>query len=265
MVLSRPHWYLAILLTTMPAVVHAESCRAKSESHIVPLIELYTAEGCSDCPPADAWLSKLAAQADTSQASMLALHVDYWDEHGWPDRFANPAYSQRQNFRVKLAKKKVIYTPHVMIGAETTVKWNDQAETSRLLSRARSKRAQVELAMEIDKAQDGLKVSIQALPQKNSAPAGPTPNLMWLALYQDDLTSSIREGENKGRTLHHDRVTRVLNGPWAIGTQPVAGEVKIPLEAGADPAKYGLVLFAESSTTGAGLQSLSLPLKSCGL
>lgn len=264
MTLTRPGWYLAILLTAMPAVVNAESCRVKSEPHIVPLIELYTAEGCSDCPPADAWLSRLAAQTDASQASMLALHVDYWDEHGWPDRFANAAYSQRQNFRVKLAKKKVIYTPHVMIGAETTVKWNDQAETSRLLSRARSKQAQVELAMGVGKAKDSLQVSVRALPQAKD-PAGPTPNLMWLALYQDDLTSSIREGENKGRTLHHDRVTRVLKGPWAIDTQPVAGEVSIPLEAGTDLAKYGLVLFAESSTTGAGLQSLSLPLKSCSL
>lgn len=262
--MPRPHWYLIVLLSSLPAAANAESCRVKSESHVVPLIEVYTAEGCSDCPPADTWLSKFAAQTDPSQASMLALHVDYWDEHGWPDRFADPAYSQRQNFRVKLAKKKVIYTPHVMIGTETTVKWNDQAETSRLLSRARSKTAQVELAMEVGKADGGLQVSVRALPHAD-APTGPTPNLMWLALYQDDLTSNILEGENKGRTLHHDRVTRVLKGPWAINKQLVAGEVKIPLESDFDLAKSGLVLFAESSTTGAGLQSLNLPLKACSL
>lgn len=260
----RPHWHLLPLLLIASSVQAAESCEVKSGAHIAPLVELYTAEGCSDCPPADAWMSRLAAEMDPAQVSLLALHVDYWDDIGWIDRFADPAYSQRQNFRVKLAKKKVIYTPHVMIGAETTVKWRDQAEVKRLFSRARSKQASVELAMEVGKADDGLQVAVRAWPQ-SGVDDETSPNLMWLALYQDDLVSSIQEGENKGKKLHHDRVTRVLKGPWAVSTQPVAGEVRIPLEPDADLTKYGLVLFAESSTTGAGLQSLSLPLKSCRL
>lgn len=263
---TRRYWHLLVLLVLVPvaATARADTCVARSGSHVVPLVELYTAEGCSDCPPADAWLSKLAAGTGPSQGSMLAFHVDYWDDIGWPDPFADPAYSQRQEFRVKLAKKKVIYTPHVMIGAETTVQWDDPGQTRRLLSRTRARQPQVELAMEAVRVGDDLRVAVRALPKQQAA-AGPTPDLMWLALYQDGLVRKILEGENKGKTLHHDRVTRVLKGPWGISGQPVAGEVTIPLEAGADLSRHGLVLFAESSTTGEGLQSLSLPLGSCGL
>ena len=81
----------------------------------VPLVELYTSEGCSRYPPADRWLSKQVGQADTNR---LALHVDYWDEIGWPDRFGSPAWSQRQRLRVSDQGGDTRYTPQVMVGAQ---------------------------------------------------------------------------------------------------------------------------------------------------
>src|SRR6476660_7347868 len=82
----------ALALTTLSAAA-ADRCAAASGSRVQPLVELYTSEGCSSCPPADRWLS---AHASDTGASWLAFHVDYWDSLGWPDRFASAAWSRRQ-------------------------------------------------------------------------------------------------------------------------------------------------------------------------
>ena len=253
-----------LLLTVAGSAAAAGPCEATSPSHVVPLVELYTAEGCSDCPPADKWLSQLAASSDPTQATPLALHVDYWNEHGWVDPYSDPAFTKRQDFRVHLAKKKVRYTPHVMVGADTSVNWRDEGEVGRVLSKTRKAEAGVDLGLKVARLADGLQVEVKALPKPSSVPEK-SPNMLWLALYQDGLTSKISDGENKGRTLHHDRVARTLQGPWELRAQPVDGKVKVPLPAGASLEDYGFVLFAESSETGDGLQSLGLPLGTCSL
>lgn len=253
-----------VLSTAAGPALAAGTCEATSPSHVVPLVELYTAEGCSDCPPADKWLSQLAASSDPSQATPLALHVDYWNEHGWVDPYADAVFTKRQDFRVHLAKKKVRYTPHVMVGADTSVNWREDGEVSRVLSKVRKSAAGADLGLKVGRSGDGLQVEIKALPKPSSVPEK-TPNLLWLAVYQNGLTSKISDGENKGRTLHHDRVARLLQGPWELRAKPVDGKVNIPLPTDASLKDYGFVLFAESSETGAGLQSLSLPLATCDL
>lgn len=251
---------LALSFATGPA--WAGGCNATSAGNVVPLVELYTAEGCSDCPPADAWLGKLAADGDPGQVVPLALHVDYWNELGWLDPFADKAYTQRQNFRIKLAKKKTRFTPQVMVGRETGVDWRDASEVRRVLSRVRKQAAEVDLALEARRNGNDLAVSVKAVPRAGRE-TSETPDLLWLALYQDGLVSKISDGENKGRTLHHDRVARTLQGPWGLGQAPVDGKVELKLPAGAALDKLGLVLFAESSADGAGLQALELPLAAC--
>lgn len=253
--------WLVAAVVALP--VHAE-CTAKSGTQVVPLVELYTAEGCSDCPPADAWLSRLAHQTGPGEATMLALHVDYWDDIGWVDPFADAAHGRRQDFRVRQAKKKVIYTPHVMVGAETNVKWGTKTEVARTLARAGSRAAPVDLAMDVTRTSGGLRVAIDAS-SRRTATSPEAPDMLWLALYQDGLVSQILQGENEGRTLQHDRVVRALKGPWGITAQPVSGLVELTLEPDVDLKRYGLVLFAESSANGEGLQSLGLPLQSCVL
>jgi hypothetical protein len=253
---------LTLAVLTAPALA-AEECSAKSAEHVVPLVELYTAEGCSDCPPADKWLSRLAMDRAPTRAIPLALHVDYWDEAGWPDRFSDAAYTKRQDFRLHLAKKKVRYTPQVMVGADTSVNWRDDSEVNRVIARAAKTPAKVSLSLRVQPVNGKLNVTVQAVPQAGLE-VGQSPNLLWLAMYENGLVSEISEGENKGRTLHHDRVARMLQGPWGLGAKTVDGNVAIPIPAGAgESGRYGLIVFAESSTTGAGLQSLELPLSGC--
>lgn len=261
--MPRTTWcLLAPLLLAATTASAAKMCEAASGAHTVPLVELYTAEGCSDCPPADAWFSELSRDADPARAALLAFHVDYWDDIGWPDRFADAAYGRRHAVRVAMANSKVTYTPQVMIGEDTMVTWRDRSEVKSILARVRSRTAPVELTMQVVRQDSALRVGIKAA----QLPAGSgklEQGRVWLALYQDGLTSNIRAGENKGLTLHHDRVVRVLKGPWKVDDKPLLGEVGIALPAQADMASLGLVLFAESGKDGTGLQSLVLPFSVC--
>src|SRR6478752_5750713 len=88
--------FAAACATAFPAQA-LQSCRAASGPQVLPLVELYTSEGCDSCPPADRWLAKqFPAAATDARAVALAFHVDYWDRLGWADRFASPAYTERQ-------------------------------------------------------------------------------------------------------------------------------------------------------------------------
>ncbi|MER2582862.1 MAG: DUF1223 domain-containing protein, partial [Candidatus Competibacter sp.] len=113
------------LLFSAPA---AASCRAQSGPGQAALVELYTSEGCSSCPPADRWLADLAAEPSLKgKVVPLALHVDYWDDLGWRDRFAQPDFSARQRALTAAQGSKTVFTPQVMINGRTTLDWGDDA------------------------------------------------------------------------------------------------------------------------------------------
>ena len=249
-----------LVLAVSPPLQAATACDVASGERMAPLVELYTSEGCNSCPPADVWLSRLVEREDPASISVLAFHVDYWDEIGWVDRFGDPAHTLRQRARVKLDRGDTVFTPQVMVGADTRVDWRDDGETRRSLHGARARQAPVSLMMRVVPAAKELRVGVKAEPVEG---AGDEAGMLWLALYQDGLSSEIKAGENQGRTLHHDRVVRVLKGPWALKDVPVLGETTIAVPAGADPASLGLVLFAESIEDGSGWQSLNLPLSEC--
>src|SRR5262245_24215410 len=94
----------------------AGSCTLQSAAHRVSVPELYTSEGCNSCPPADRWFSALFQQGISPQnAVLLAFHVDYWNQLGWPDRFSQKRYSQRQREVASRASKGVVYTPQIVL------------------------------------------------------------------------------------------------------------------------------------------------------
>lgn len=89
-------------------------CQVRSAVTLTPVIELYTSEGCSSCPPADRWLSTLKDDAAQGRVVAQAFHVGYWDSLGWVDRFANPAYTQRQRQVAAWNHQSTVYTPQVV-------------------------------------------------------------------------------------------------------------------------------------------------------
>ena len=110
---------LALLLVLPAAPALAAGCKAESGEKTVALVELYTSEGCSSCPPADRWLSALAERGFAPDRVVpLALHVDYWDYIGWKDPFAKALFSARQRELAAIARSRVVYTPQVVLAGK---------------------------------------------------------------------------------------------------------------------------------------------------
>ena len=108
-------------------------CSAKSGPQLVPLIELYTSEGCSSCPPADRWLSATFSKtAPRSSGIALAFHVDYWDRLGWKDRFATPQYTQRQYEGMRASGARFAYTPQIVVQGKDFPQWHGSSAIATL-------------------------------------------------------------------------------------------------------------------------------------
>ena len=251
-------WRQGMLVTVLsmaaiPAGVSAAPlCEARSGPIVMPLVELYTSEGCSSCPPADRWLARAHAQ---HEANFLAFHVDYWDRLGWPDRFASPAYSQRQRQRVNAAGERTVYTPQVMLGGQIKVNWRDAAEFSGVLESERQA-AMTTLSLAIESPAPGAKITLEAVPINMTTDASAE---LWLAQYFNAQVTRVERGENGGETLRHDRVVVQLWGPWSFRDEPIIQTVELEktLTAG------GLTAFVQDGR-GRVWQSLNLTDAGCG-
>jgi len=244
---------ILLLFLASPAlqVQAAEVCTARSGQTALPLVELYTSEGCSSCPPADRWLSKRFARGE---ANFLAFHVDYWDDIGWPDRFASPIYSRRQRERVVAAGRQAVYTPQVMLGSMVDAPWSRDQAWQKALRQA-SGPARAALALRLSRHGGRWFATAGAA---LCAPKG-APAQLWMALHVDGEVTAVRAGENSGRTLRHDRVVRQLWGPWTLASEALSQRITLPASTGS----WGVTLFVQD-TQGGVLQSLSLDAAGCG-
>jgi len=233
------------------------TCQVSSGKFITPVVELYTSEGCSSCPPADRWLSQQVRRSDIN-ANFLAFHVDYWDDIGWPDKFASHNYTLRQSARAQLAGSNRVYTPQVMIGQQTGVSWSwpDRSET--YIKQANAELAQASLALQAQGSGSQWRAKVQ-MSSKYAL-----PNTQWyLAVYQDGLSSQVRAGENAGKLLQHDRVVRQWLGPYRLSGTNTSKDFTISLSNAAVMGQTGLLAVLENPANGQVLQSLKLPLSQC--
>jgi hypothetical protein len=196
-------WLLGTVLAVVVLVLHASPVPAEKRSAVV--VELFTSEGCSSCPPADTLLSKLemehASSANGTEIIALGFHVDYWDDQGWKDRFSSRDYTARQlQYATKFRKEP--YTPQLVIDGENQLLGNDSqgAENAIVQAAAQQQQADVTLFWE---APDKLQVMATAADSKLHAQ-------VMLAITEDDLTTSVTRGENGGHVLHHSAVVREL-------------------------------------------------------
>ena len=246
--------FLALLLFLAgPAL--AGGCKAESGKTTVALVELYTSEGCSSCPPADRWLSGLAARGFTPDRVVpLALHVDYWDYIGWKDPYAKREFSQRQRKLSQLQRMALVYTPQVMLHGRDFRRWHT-AEFDRAVAAINARPAQARITLEI-LGMDGSSLDAQA----NAALADPARSgdaALYLAVYENRLMSRVSAGENSGRTLTHDHVVLEWQGPFAFSPRGTVSERRtLALLPKGAPERSGLVAFVQDRRTGEVLQAL---------
>jgi hypothetical protein len=220
---------------------------AKDDSAAVTpvLVELFTSEGCSDCPPADALLEKLDAEQFVSgvHAIVLSEHVTYWNHEGWRDPFSLEQMDWRQDeYQARFGLKQV-YTPQMVLDGTQQFVGNSPTALEHAMRQALSAPKQ---SLEIAGSsweKDAVHFSVKA-----PAPQG---EHLYAALAEDVTRSEVTAGENAGRALHHVAVVRVLKdfkSNYAAGK-----ELSLPtgnLDKGKDSGRVRLVLFLEDTKNG---------------
>jgi len=234
-------------------VATAQTCSKQSPNHTVALLELYTSEGCSSCPPADRTVSALQKAANADLVVPLALHVDYWDYIGWTDRFAKPGFAQRQRWLADVTGRRAVYTPEMFVGGQELRDWSDALGTDIAKINRQPPRASIGISLG---AAAGGKLPVQV---ETKAAPGAT---LYVALYENGLSSNVKAGENNGVVLRHDYVVRDWIGPIAlagVGSNLSTQALSVPPSSVSK--QLGVAAFVQDKA-GAVLQALALPL--CG-
>ena len=207
------------------------ACQADSPATLTPVIDLYTSEGCSSCPPADRWLSTLKESAAEGKVVVQAFHVGYWDYIGWVDRFANPLHTARQKQVAASNGLSGIYTPQVVRNGRD---WRGFARPALIADEPARARIAIRRGLA-----DAFEASV--------APADPVGR--WSAYWtvtEHGHSSKVKSGENAGELLKHDFVVRqyVPAGDY----QGIAKLVlrAVPGEAG-HPRRVNLVVYDKAS------------------
>jgi hypothetical protein len=243
---------LLLLLGLSVAVPVAAECTARSGPQTAALVELYTSEGCSSCPPADRWLSSLDERYKPGALVPLALHVDYWDYIGWKDPYGKREHSLRQRRLSQLQRLAFVYTPQVLLqGRDFRGWWSREFDEAVARINSQPARAQIRLTLH-SASRDGLDVEASAELRGNTdRPA------LYLAAYQNRLESRVSAGENRGRILRHDHVVLEWQGPFGFsGKTAMSERRRVPLLPGAEAAHSGAAAFVQDRRTGEVLQAL---------
>ena len=232
----------ALLLTCalLTQTAHAATCTGTSGVTRTGLLELYTSEGCSSCPPADRWLSQLPPD---SGVVPLAFHVDYWDKLGWRDPFGQATFSQRQ--RARNSRLGWVYTPQVMLDGADHRNWHRNRAPQ-----LKSMPAQVNLSLTLIQSHKSIDAQVDS---RFISSADDNKAQLFLALYENRLSSKVVAGENARRTLNHDYVVRELVGPL----EPRSSH-RFTLQADWKAADLGVAAFLLNAQ-GETLQALALP------
>lgn len=198
---------IAIQSINTPATAQfnaSTACKAASGATITPVIELYTSEGCSSCPPADKWLSTLKGKTTAANPVVIqAFHVNYWDYIGWPDRFATPAHTSRQRQISAWNKQNGIYTPQMVLNGGDWRGWGGIGPFNATVPA--TKTAATSSINLLQTGVDQFEAVVSPVAGTNTPAA--TWSAYWTITEHGHITK-VKAGENSGETLLHDYVVR---------------------------------------------------------
>ena len=215
------------------ALLVALSARAwGTQSGRVPvLVELYTSEGCSSCPPADALLESLQREQPVQGAEIIPIgfHVDYFNYLGWKDAFSSSTFTARQRSYSPIFGDD-LYTPQMVVDGHQAVTGNESAQVRGAIETA-ARREHLPLRVSAAVVTDKVRLTIEA----PAVPLHSEAVQLIAAITEDGLTSVVNRGENKGRTLHHVAVARRVQVLDALTAKPSVVASQLPIERGWGP------------------------------
>jgi hypothetical protein len=252
--MNRAKYGLLLLsLLLLPTVSPGQSPSAGAPPAATPiLIELFTSEGCSSCPPADAWLQKLDVSQPIpgAQAIVLSEHVDYWNQEGWKDPYSSAFFTDRQSSYVRLLGSASAYTPQTIVNGATELQLSDQVGLNKILLKA-AKAPQ-------------LPVSLGAITIEGDSPAVLRAHIdadgtsskrnaeVFAVIALDHAESQVLHGENGGKRLSHASVALDLIrvGKLEKG-KAFSQDFQTKIKPGVDPKNLRLIVFLQESGPGA--------------
>jgi hypothetical protein len=229
------------LLTTTLALTLLSGTSLTAPPKAGPIVvELFTSEGCSSCPPADALLSKLrqAGVETGTEVLILGEHVDYWNQQGWTDRFSSAAFTERQSEYARRFELQSPYTPQMVIDGHAEVSGNDASGVGHQLTLAaqHAKPAQIKLSWNTE---GKLQVDIDGTADADGK--------VLLAITEDGLSTQVGRGENSGRLLQHNGVVRELHEIGSVRHGKFSSAVKASRHSDWKPENLRALVFVQKS------------------
>ncbi|WP_425254481.1 DUF1223 domain-containing protein [Janthinobacterium sp. NFX145] len=242
----------AVVAPAMAQMAAGQRCAVQSGPQTAALVELYSSEGCSSCPPADQRLSALRKEAGAASLIVpLALHVTYWDQIGWTDPLAQAQFDARQAELLRHQPRHVAYTPQFFVGGTELRSWDTQLPAA--IRRINATAAPVKIDLSATPGPGG-KLLLEA---HASAPDAQTGGQLYVAISESAIVSKVLRGENRGATLQHDAAVRLWLGPVALAQGRAQLRREINLPASWRPEQLQVVAFVQRSDSSAILQAVS--------
>ncbi len=206
------------------------------------LVELFTSEGCSSCPPADLLLEKLDRLQPVPGAAIIVLseHVDYWNSAAWKDPYSSAVFSRRQQTYANRSRLESVYTPQMIVDGAAEFVGNDGRRAQSAIAEASK---QEKIGVRIAIVASGVRVEVDALPKS----AGRREADVYLVQADESGTNDIAGGENKGRRLHHIAMARRIE---KLGTVSARTAFSKDAPAQATPAAMRWIAFAQEPASG---------------
>ncbi len=240
----------AVLLALIAGPLAPRASAAEPAAVSPVVVELFTSQGCSSCPPADALLTELAVRPDVVA---LSFHVDYWDYIGWKDPYASPQYTARQQRYAEKLHLRYVYTPQIVVDGRTDVVGSRRAEVLDAINAATKRDRPIDITFGTDKG------GTVIIPEGHAPAEGAT---VWLAVYDREHMTEIKRGENAGRKLRNANVVRSFErlGTWT------GARLEIPLDLSGARARGrdGCAVIVQQGRAGPVLAAAAMSLDGLG-
>lgn len=207
------------------------------------VVELFTSQGCSSCPPADRVLTKLTTEASEKEQAVFALsfHVDYWDYLGWKDPYSSAAYSDRQRRYAQHFRSSRIYTPQMIVNGKSEFVGSRENEARREVQLALNNQENIAIDLMLKPTQEEASLAIRYQLPEN------LQNIeLNIAIVEKDASTAVRRGENKGRQLSHVNIVRVFR--TVSLSQNGAGDLTLALPADLTPENVNVIAYAQHTS-----------------
>jgi hypothetical protein len=206
------------------------------------VIELFTSEGCSSCPPADALVAKIEKESKDKSVYILAYHVEYWNSLGWKDAFSSADYSKRQKDYAGYLHLQQIYTPQIVVNGKTEFVGSEESTLRNAIKNNLQKTQGEPLTLNVSTTSQN-----QASIKYNTEGADRN-TCLFIAVLQKNAQTKVERGENEGRTLSHVQIVRKLQKVSLNGN---SGEAKVALPKGFETQGWEIIGFLQNTASGA--------------